>query len=66
MENRFRAARKASDMTLEQAATSCDVSKPTYAQHEQMPGDYRLSELRGLYSDMTETARSILFSLMRG
>lgn len=65
MENRFRAARKASDMTLERAAASCDVSKATYVQHEQMPGDYRLSELRGLYSHMTETARPILLDAVR-
>ena len=65
MENRFRTARKASDMTLERAAASCDVSKPTYVQHEKMPGDYRLSELRGLYSNMTETARPILLDAVR-
>lgn len=65
MENKFRAARKASDMTFEQAATSCNVSKPTYVQHEQMPGDYRLSELRGLYSSMTETAKPILLDAVR-
>lgn len=65
MDNRFRAARKASDMTYDQAATCCDVSKPTYVQHEQYPQDYRLSELRGLYSGMTETARPILMDAVR-
>ena len=65
MENKFRAARKASDMPLEQAAPSCNVSKPTYVQHEQLPGDYRLTELRGLYSSMTETAKPILLDAVR-
>lgn len=65
MDNRFRAARKASDMTFDSAATSCNVSKPTYVQHEQMPGDYRLSELRGLYSGMTDTAKPILLDAVR-
>lgn len=60
MENKFRAARKASDMTLNVAADVCGVSKPTYVQHEGEPSDFRLSELRGLYSGMSETARPIL------
>lgn len=60
MENKFRAARKASDMTLNAAAEACGVSKPTYAQHEQEPKDFRLSEIRGLYSSASDTAKPIL------
>lgn len=65
MDNRFRAARKASDMTYESAASCCNVSKPTYVQHEQGPEDFRLSELRGLYSGLTDTARPILLDAVR-
>ena len=65
MDNRFRAARKASDITLDQAALICSVSKPTYVQHEQMPGDYRLSELKALYASMTDTAKPILIDAIR-
>lgn len=65
MDNKFRAARKASDLSLDKAAEFCDVSKPTYVQREQMPGDYRLSELHGLYAGMTETAKPILMDAIR-
>ena len=65
MANRFRAARKASDMTFDQAAASCGVSKPTYVQHEGAPEDYRLSEIRGLYKDLSDTAKPILLDAVR-
>ena len=60
MDNKFRAARKASDMTLDTAASVCGVSNPTYVQHEQEPRDFRLSELRGLYAHASKTAKPIL------
>lgn len=65
MDNRFRAARKASDMTLEQAATCCDISKVTYRLREVSPEDFRLSELKGLYSQLTDTAKPILLEAVR-
>lgn len=59
-EDKFRAARRASDMTLEDAGSCCGVTRVTYQQRETAPGDFRLSELRSLYEEMTQTARPIL------
>ena len=41
------AARRASKVTVEEAATVCGLSKVTYLQREQHPDQFRLCELMG-------------------
>lgn len=60
-EDKFAAARRASGMTCEHAGTTCGISRVTYQQRESSPEDFRLSELRSLYQDMSQTAKPILF-----
>lgn len=62
IDNKFKAARKASGMTIEQAANLANLSKPGYINREKTPKTFRLSELAGVYSGMTETAKPILVS----
>jgi DNA-binding XRE family transcriptional regulator len=56
----FAAARRASGLTIEQAAVACGVSRPTYNAREKSPLDFRLSELHELYNAMDEVGRSLL------
>lgn len=58
-ENKFRAARRASDLTVGQAGEICGITRVTYQQREISPGDFRLSELRAIYQGLTETAKPI-------
>lgn len=57
---KFAAARRASDLTIEKAAEICGVSVPTYIDRERNPLMFRLHEVKSLYGGMTETARSIM------
>lgn len=57
---KFIAARRASGMSIENAATSADMSKPCYISREKHPEQFRLCELVGLYEGMTDTAKPIL------
>ena len=55
------AARRASGMTIEDAASACGVSSATYANREKSDFDqFRLSELQGLYSSLNEISQPIL------
>lgn len=54
------AARRASGITVEKAATICGISKPSYISREKNPSTFRIEELENLYSSMTETAKPIL------
>lgn len=56
----FAAARRASGMTVEAAASACGVSRPTLNAREADPLSYRLGELRGLYALMSETGRALM------
>ncbi len=59
-EDKFRAARRASEMTCESAGRTCGITRVTYQQREVNPGDFRLSELSALYKSMSQTAKPIL------
>ena len=59
-ENNFRAARRASDITLESAGEICAVSRVTYQQKETNPGNFRLSELKALYEALSDTSKDIM------
>jgi DNA-binding XRE family transcriptional regulator len=59
-DNKFRAARKASDMSQSEAASACGIADPTYRIRERSPLSFRINELRGLYSSLSETAKPVL------
>lgn len=60
--NKFKAARRASDMSLDQAAELAKLSKPSYISREKTPMNFRLSELEGIYNGLSETAKPIFLS----
>lgn len=60
LENKFKAARRASNMTLEKASELAKLSKPGYANREKNPETFRLYELENLYEGMSDIAKPIL------
>lgn len=54
------AARRASKVTLEDAANACGLSRVTYQQRELHPDQFRISELVNLYSCLTQLGKRIL------
>lgn len=60
-EDGFQTARRASGLTVEEAAKAMALSTPCYVTARRSdPGTFRLRELRGLYGAMTDQARYIL------
>lgn len=53
------AARRASGMTIERAATICEISKPCYVMREKDPMMFRMHEIAHLYEALTDTAKPI-------
>ena len=58
---KFGAARRASSLTVEKAASLCGVSRPTYNARERNPLDFRLCELRSLYDSLDDIGKRLLF-----
>ena len=59
--DKFVAARKASGMNLEEATKATGVkSISTYVSHEDNPEMFRLGELKGLHSEMSDIAKPLL------
>lgn len=54
------AARRASKVTVEEAASVCGLSRVTYLQREQHPDQFRICELMGLHDCLTELGKRIL------
>lgn len=54
------AARRASKVTVEEAAGVCGLSKVTYMQREQHPDQFRICELMGLHDRLTDLGKRIL------
>ena len=59
----FAAARRASGLTIDEAAEACGVSRPTYNSRERNPMGFRMEELRRLHASLDEVGRELL---MRG
>lgn len=59
----FGAARRASGLTIDEAAEAFGVSRPTYNSRERDPIGFRLEELRRLHASLDEVGRELL---MRG
>lgn len=58
---KFESARRASGLTIEQAANACGVSPATYANREKTDCDqFRLAELQRFFSALNESAKPIL------
>lgn len=61
MNNDFQAARCASGMTLQEAASASGISAASYTNsRDKHPENFRLKELQKLYVSMSETAKPIL------
>lgn len=59
----FESARLASGMTVKDAAVAAGLAEVTYLQNrKKTPEEFRLKELRGMYAQMSETARPILLN----
>lgn len=56
----FAAARRASGLTQDNAASICGVSRPTYALREGNPAEFRLGDLAVLYRAMNKPGRKLL------
>ncbi len=57
----FAAARRASNISLDEAAELCGMAaRQTYASRESRPGDFKLSELTSLYSSLNGPGKKIL------
>lgn len=61
---KFAAARRASNLTVENAAAICGISVPTYIDRERNPLMFRLHEVKSLYGGMTDTAKKIMRDAM--
>lgn len=56
---KFIAARRASGMTIEQAARAGEMSMTTYQLRESNPSKFRLEELKGIYDELNDIAKPI-------
>lgn len=57
---KFIAARRASGMSIDNAAALADMSKQCYIGREKHPEQFRLCEILEIYKGMTDTAKPIL------
>ncbi len=60
-ENMFAAARRASNVSVEDAANACNISRATYQQRELHPTDFRVNELLKLKGVLTPVGRKLLY-----
>lgn len=58
--DKFVAARKASNLSIESAAKLVNLSKQGYINHEKDPSMFRLSEIQRLYEGLNNIAKPIL------
>lgn len=65
-EKKFSAARRASGLTLDAAASSCGITRQTYIMREKQPTEFRLNELHGLYFSLDENGRGLLKDAVNG
>lgn len=57
---KFAAARRASGLTLEDAASICGITRQTYSFRERNPGDFRLQEIEKLSMSLDDSGRKLL------
>ena len=56
----FAAARRASKLSLEEAAELCGMVRQTYASRESRPSDFKLGELVAIYGNLNDPGKRIL------
>lgn len=61
-DGKIAAARRASGMTIDDAASICGLSRPTYSMREQYAGDFRISELVSLRSALDKNGKTLFDS----
>lgn len=61
-DGKIAAARRASGITIEDAAAICGLSRPTYSTREQYVGDFRVSELVSLRSALDKNGQTLFDS----
>lgn len=57
---KFIAARKVSDMTLNTASELANVTVQTYIAREKHPEQFRICELKGVYDGLNEIGKTML------
>lgn len=57
---KFIAARKVSDMTLNTASELANVTVQTYIAREKHPEQFRICELKGVYDGLNELGKTML------
>lgn len=57
---KFIAARKVSDMTLNTASELANVTVQTYIAREKHPEQFRICELKGVYDGLNELGKAML------
>ncbi len=60
----FQAVRRAAGLSLDEAASICGISRPTYTVRENNPGEFKLNELQKLYSNINSPGRKLLSSTL--
>ncbi|MEY8437857.1 helix-turn-helix domain-containing protein [Atopobiaceae bacterium 24-176] len=60
----FQAVRRAAGLSLEDAASICGISRPTYTVRENNPGEFKLNDLLRLYASMNQPGRQLLGSTL--
>ncbi|OUO92059.1 hypothetical protein B5F40_01625 [Gordonibacter sp. An230] len=64
--SKFADARRASGLTLENAASICGIARQTYQLREKKAGDFHLSELAALNASMNESGKKLLRDAIYG
>lgn len=57
---KFAAARRASGLTIEDAAMTCGITRQTYSIRERNAGDFRLQEISKLSSALNDSGKALL------
>ena len=57
---RFSEARRASGLSMQEAADACGIARQTYQSRERHAGDFRLYELSGLNEKLNVTGKRLL------
>ena len=56
----FSAARRASNLSLDDAAELCGMVRQTYASRESRPSDFKLGELVAIYGNLNDPGKRIM------
>ncbi|NLQ13292.1 hypothetical protein HGI81_05465 [Olsenella sp. KGMB02461] len=60
----FQAVRRAAGLSLDEAASICGISRPTYTVRENNPGEFKLGDIVLLYNNINEPSQQLLCSTL--